>query len=287
MRAHFFNIETLVKLDQYCWIVDKQNPNIPIMKISQSDFKLIKSGIYKKQGNKVEFNGYEFWLPDDMSNKLKVKLKITKSSLGNIGISMQEFLNKDIINDIKPKFLLDNILHLKNKNDDIYIITSKQTKKTYQDVLEKLSEKLSEEGIKIKNLYYLSENFYNQKDDDIKYKKIKLLLQHLIGYRTEVDKFIDDEITQYDTIYYYDDKYDTLKMIDDTNPILKMIIDNTEDGLKSVVKEDLKQNTPILIVNQVSNNSVNKVQTKKLSIEYLNFIKTYEMFRLLNNQTPK
>ena len=197
MIAHFFDIDTLIKIDNKVWIVDKTNPNIPIIKISTSDFNLIKNGVYKSQGNKVDYNGQSFWLPIDIFNKLKVKLKLNNGNLGNIGISMQEFLNKDIIDNIDFKINLDNISHLKNKTDDIYIICSKQNKKNYETVLNKLEEKLKEEGLKIKNFYYISETFYNQNDDDIRYNKIKLLLQHLVGYRTHINKFTDEEITKY------------------------------------------------------------------------------------------
>jgi hypothetical protein len=155
MISHFFDIDTLIKINNKVWIVDKTNPNIPIIKISTSDFNLIKNGVYKSQGNKVDYNGQSFWLPTDIFNKLKVKLKLNNGNLGNIGISMQEFLNKDIIDNIDFKINLDNISHLKNKTDDIYIICSKQNKKNYETVLNKLEEKLKEEGLKIKNFYYI------------------------------------------------------------------------------------------------------------------------------------
>jgi hypothetical protein len=278
MKSSIFNIDTLIQLEQFCWIVSKNNPNVPILKITQSDFKLIKSGIYKSQGNKIEFNGNVYWLPTELSNKLKVKLKLNDLSFENLAISMQEFLNKDIIDEIKPKFLIENIIHLKNTNEDIYVICSRQTKRSYEGIVKKLEEKLAEEGILIKNFYYISETFYNQTDDDIKYKKIKLLLQHLIGYKTENDKFIDEELSQYNTINFYDDTYDTPKIADEINPAFKIILDKTVDGLKSVIKEDLSDNRPCLIVNQISTNQVNKKITKKVDIEYFNLIKTFEGF---------
>lgn len=282
MISHFFDIDTLIKIDNKVWIVDKTNPNIPIIKISTSDFNLIKNGVYKSQGNKVDYNGQSFWLPTDIFNKLKVKLKLNNGNLGNIGISMQEFLNKDIIDNIDFKINLDNILHLKNKTDDIYIICSKQNKKNYETVLNKLEEKLKEEGLKIKNFYYISETFYNQNDDDIRYNKIKLLLQHLIGYKTYINKFTDEEITRYDTIHLYDNQYDTIKIADEANQILKSILKKTDDGLKSVIKEDISEYKPVLIVNQITDNELNKRIIKKVTIDYSNLIKTFESFILKN-----
>lgn len=280
MISHFFDIDTLIKIDNKVWIVDKTNPNIPIIKISTSDFNLIKNGVYRSQGNKVDYNGQSFWLPSDIFNRLKVKLKLNNGNLGNIGISMQEFLNKDIIDNIDFKINLDNILHLKNKTDDIYIICSKQNKKNYETVLNKLEEKLKEEGLKIKNFYYISETFYNQNDDDIRYNKIKLLLQHLIGYRTHINKFTDEEITRYNTVNLYDNQYDTIKIVDEANQVLKSILKKTDDGLKSVIKEDISEYNPILIVNQITDNELNKRIVKKVTIDYSNLIKTFETFKL-------
>ena len=57
---------------------------------------------------------------------------------------------------------LDVISKLKNTQDDIYIICSKQTKRNYQSLIDKLEDKLKEEGIQVKSFYYISENFYNQ-----------------------------------------------------------------------------------------------------------------------------
>lgn len=287
MISHFFDIDTLIKIDNKVWIVDKTNPNIPIIKISTSDFNLIKNGVYKSQGNKVDYNGQSFWLPTDIFNKLKVKLKLNNGNLGNIGISMQEFLNKDIIDNIDFKINLNNITHLKNKTDDIYIICSKQNKKNYETVLNKLEEKLKEEGLKIKNFYYISETFYNQNDDDIRYNKIKLLLQHLVGYRTFINKFTDEEITRYDTVHLYDNQYDTIKIVDEANQVLKSILKKTDDGLKSVIKEDISEYKPALIVNQITDNDLNKKITKKVIIDYSNLIKTFESFKIFENNSSE
>jgi hypothetical protein len=276
--AHFFDIDTLIDLSGNIWIIDKNNPNIPILKISKSDFNLIKSGIYKSQGNKIDYNGQIFWLPNDIFNKLKVKLKLNDVSLGNIGISLQEFLNKDIIDNIKFDLNLEIIEKLKNKTDDIYVVCSKQTMNVYQKTINKVNEKLKEEGILIKKFYFINESFYDQDDDSNRFKKIRLLLQHLVGYKTQVNKFINEEIKRYDEIYFYDNQNDTLKIENESNIILKRLIDSSEDGIKSVIKEDLEEYKPVLIVNFITDNTSNRIISKKVKIEYSRLIRTFESF---------
>lgn len=278
--AHFFDIDTLIDIDSKVWIIDKRNPNVPMLKISKSEFNLVKSGIYKPQGNKIEYNGDIFWISNDIFNKLKVKIKNSNSSLYNLGISLQEFLNKDIIDNIKPSLNLDVISKLKNTNHDIYVVCSKQVMSVYENVINKIKDELKSDGILIKKFYFINETFYNQDDDSNRFKKVKLLLQHLLGYKTNINKFTDEEIKKYDEVYFYDNQKDTLRVADDSNIVLKRLLDSTEDGLRSVIKEDIDENTPFLIVNYITDNINNRVLSKKVKIEYIRLIKTFEGFNL-------
>ena len=143
---------------------------------------------------------------------------------------------------------------------------------------EKLENNLTKEYLSIQKFYFLSETFYNQKDDDIRYIKIKLLIQHLLGYKTNINKFTNEEIERYDIVNFYDNQYDTIKICDEINVILKSILDNTDDGIRSAIKEDILDNQPSLIVNQVSDNQLNRIISKKVNLEYSNLIKTFESF---------
>lgn len=280
-RSHFFDIDAILDMNSKAWVVDKNKPNIPIMKISKSDFNLYKDGIFRKQGNRIDFNGKTFWLPNAMVNKLKVKTKNYKTNFADLAISLQEFMNKDIIDNLEFDLNLDLISSLKNTTDDIYVICSKQTKLSHELIIEKIKEKMKEAGLKIKNFYFISETFYNQKQDEIDHKKIRLLIQHLIGYRTDGDKFTDEEITRYDVIEYYDTNLDTLYLAKEVNTFLNLIWRKSDDGLKSVIKEDVLEFKPQLIVNKVGDNEFNKIQSEKVNLMLSNLIKTFESFNII------
>jgi len=277
-KAHFFDIDSLIEINNKAWIVDKDNPTIPIMKISKSDFNLIENGIYRKQNNKMEFNGRTFWLPTDLYNKIKIKAKTYKANFGNLAISLQEFYNKSIIDEMDFELNLNTILDLKNKVEDIYIICSKQTKRNYETIIEKLKEKLKEDGILIKNFYYINETLYAQDIDQTRFKKIRLLIQHLVGYKSQGDKFINEEITRYDQISYYNNDFDTLKVIDELNSILEVMVSKTENGLRDVIKEDIEEYRPALIVNKINDNKLNKLESKKVIMNLSSIIMTYEKY---------
>lgn len=280
MRAHFFDIDSILVVSAKVWIVDKTIPNIPIMKISQSDFNLIKSGIYRSQGNSIIFSGYTYWLPTDLFEKLKIKSKNHRTDISNLSFSMQEFMNKDLIENLDYDINFDNISHLKNTDDDIYIICSKNNKRNYELMISKIEDKLKDNGLSIKRYYYISETFYNRNEDDISHKKVRLLLQHLIGYKTESDKFSDQKIEKYSEVLFYDDDLNSIKMATDCNKLLMYLISNTESSVKEIIKQDIKENGPLLIVNQITNNKVNRFISKDVLIEFSNLIKVFESFKL-------
>lgn len=280
--AHFFDIDSLVRVENKAWIVDKRNPKIPLLKISKSDLHLIENGIYRSQNNKIEFNGKTFWLPTNLFNKIKIKAKNFKTDLANLAISLQEFYNKSVIDEIDFTFNLETILTLKNIETDIYVICSKQTKKNYSTIIEKLEEELLKSGITIKNFYFISDTFYNIDNDEVKYKKIRLIIQHLVGYKTKGNCFLDEEITRYVDINFFDDQLDTLNLYTEVNPLLNLLYVNTRNGLKDVIKENILEYKPFVIFNKINQNQFNRMESKKLILEISNFVKTFESYRNLD-----
>ena len=278
LRGIFIDLNVLLEMDNQAWVVDKKNANTPIVKISKSDFNLIKSGIFKNQGNKVDFNGRTYYLPTDLMNKIKIKTKSYNIDFSNLAISLQEFMNKSLIEEMKFEINKDVILELKNNVDDIYIICSKQTKRTYETIIEKVKEEFEKNGLKIKTFYPISENFMNQNDDDINFKKMRLLLQHLVGYKTEGDKFKDEEITRYDQIHFYDNYLETLKITKEMNNLLEYLLSRSDDGLRSVIKENVQDFRPNLWVHKENENKMNKRSSEKVILNISKIVKTFENF---------
>lgn len=278
MIAHIFDIDVLLKYDSKPWIVNKFKPNIPLFKISRADYNLYKSGIYNRQGNKIEYNDHTYWLPDDLWNQLKVIAKNQKISMNDFAISLQEFLNRDLIENIDYQINYDVISGLKNKNEDIYLVCSNNTERIFKPLIDKLIDKLKEEGISIKKFYYINETFYNVSSDEINFKKAKICLQHLVGYEIENDKFIDKEITKYSKVNFYDDDFDTLKLIDEINSYLKFILNKTAVGLKEVIKQNIKDDKSLFIVNKITGNKYNNIITKSIKINN-SYLMKFESFK--------
>jgi hypothetical protein len=173
----------------------------------------------------------------------------------------------------------DLVSDMKNLTDDIYLVCSRQTKDKYESVINRVTEEFTKMGMEIKAFYYISENFYNQNDDEIKFKKMRLLIQHLIGYKTDDKKFSDQEIDRYQKIYWYDNNYETLKIADQINGLFEIILSKTDPGLRDVIREDVKDFKPCLIVNKVNENSYNRIEEKKVIINLSHLVMTFESFR--------
>jgi hypothetical protein len=278
MIGHIFDIDVLITTTSQPWIVNKNNPNEALMKISRSDYNLFKNGVYKKAGNKIEYNDKVYWLPNDLYEKLKVIAKNRRMTMDDMAISLQEFLNEDLIEEQDFTINYDVISGLKNKTEDIYLLCSNNTKTYFGKIVDKLLEKLKEEGIYIKDTYYINETFFNSETDEIMYKKATICLEHLVGYKVNNNKFIDEKVENYSKLYYYDNDLETLKLVNQSNSILKFLVNNTKIGLKDVVKEDIKENKSTFIVNKITSNKFNRFITEDVLITLSNIL-TFESFK--------
>jgi hypothetical protein len=279
-NAHFFDIDTLIRVDSQVWIVSKMKPSIPIIKITQSEFNLIKKGIYRNHDSSLLMSGDIYYLPKNLLDDLKVKTKNSKVNITDLVFSMQEFMNSSVIENIDYEILTNHFSHLKNKTDDIYVICSKNNKKNYEVIISKLEKELEKLGLFIKNYYYLSETFYNRDTDYISHKKVRLLLQHLVGYKTDDNKFINEEIDKYDRLYFYDDEPSVLDLAISSNDIFHFLLKETDDNLKSSIRSLITNSEHVLVVNSITNNKINPIDSKEVILEFSHIVKTFESFRL-------
>lgn len=277
-QGHFFDLDVLINIDNKVWIINKMKPSVPIIKLDRSEFNLIKKGVYRKYNQTLVVNGSSYFISEDLMNTIKIRCKNMKCDITDLAFSMQEFMNPSVIENVDFEINFQNFQHLKNTRDDIYVICSKNSERNYTSIINKLKDKLSEYGLTIKNFYYLSETFYNRDNDEISHKKVRMLIQHLFGLRTDGDKFTDEEIIEYDRVYFYDDELNVISLAKDGNKVFEYISSNSEEHLKSRVKDILKQGDKVIVVNQITNNKIKPFVETEVLIEWSNVKKTFESF---------
>ena len=226
----------------------------------------------------LEYNGETFWLPNNLYNKLKIMAKNKRININNITISMQEFLNKEVIENIDFKVNFEAIKHLKNKSEDIYIICSTNTERNYKKMVEKLMEKLKHEGILVNKFYFVNDSFSKTDPEEIVFKKALICLKHLVGYEIRNEQFVDTPINKYSKLEYYDDDFDTLKMVDDINSFLSVILSKSDDGIKEVIKEDVKYDRAVFIAKKITSNKYNNYTTSECKLSLNPIVRKFNNF---------
>jgi hypothetical protein len=279
MNAHFFDLNTLITINSKVWIVENTNPNIPLLRISKHEFNLIKKGVYKNFNIKVKLSGNEYWISEEIYNNLKVSCKNKKANIADLAFSMQEFMNPEIIEKGDYQIHIENIRHLKNTQDDIFIICSKNSKKAYDPIIEKLEDKIKELGLTIKKYFFISETFYNKDKSEIVTAKTKLLLQFLIGLKIEDNKFTNQEIERYDEVTLYEDDVNTIKMITNANDTLHFLVNNTEESLKEQIRTTIKDKECEILIKQVTFNKANIFIDSKVELQWRNIVRKFESFK--------
>ena len=118
----------------------------------------------------------------------------------------------------------------------------------------------------------------NRNEDDIAHNKVKLILQHLIGLKTEIDKITNEEITDYDQVSFYDDSKSAIELAKRINNVLENLLIKTEKEVKLKIKERTKGDN-ILVIKEYTYNKAKKFNETIIELEYSNVIKSFENFK--------
>jgi hypothetical protein len=262
----FFDLDnTLWYIKSDIWIIDKNKPNIPILKISPIEFALIKSGIYVKDDILIEYNNERFYISRDMMERIQRKNKNIR--FGNIGISYSEFFDDDILNKKDVQLLLNNIKHLIGKDIEIGVLTARSDWKKHEPLINKLQAKLKEYGLEIDKIYFVSESIRTiGYQDKIIYDKNKILISHLIGLSVEDTHFMPIKKESYDTVYFYDDVKSNILNVNNLQDYFDILVRNSDSECIEFINNRFQNTTLTLVNNLVTNNELNPFETKTIKL---------------------
>ncbi len=285
----FFDLDnTLWYIKSNAWVILKDKPGKPLMKIGNLEFTLINNGVYIPDGNIVEFNNEKYFVSNDFVERLERRKKNIK--LSDIGISYAEYFDEDILNKKEVMFLLDNIKHLIGTNIELGLLTARTDRSKHAELLNKLRVKLQEYGFEINKIYFVEDRLrFIGSSDKVAYDKNKVLLEHLIGLEIENDKFIPMKKDAYNRVYFYDDVKQNFLSVNLMQEYFQKLMLNSDDEVVEYVKNRLKSQTLLLMNNLITNNEVNPFDTKiiklreplKYPISSENFLSKFGDFKKL------
>ena len=124
-EIHFFDLDgTLISAaESKIWVVDKESPHVPILKIPMSEYHLIENGIYKSNNLVIDYNGSQYSISKDIMERVKKAKGI--NDINRLGLSFVEFYSDEYINNSKIKFLTENIRHLADTESLVCILTGR------------------------------------------------------------------------------------------------------------------------------------------------------------------
>lgn len=267
---HFFDLDnTLWKVELKAWIILKNKPNKPIIKLSKIQLNDILNGVYKKEENLIEYNGETYWISDNMFDK--IKKKYPKIEITDLGLSFIEYINPEYFT--KLNIFKENIRHLVGKTGfEIGIISSRYDADNDKNLLVSLNDELQKVGLSINKFYYVSKYFEIRNNDKINYEKMKIILEHLIGFHIKNNHFIPIKQDFFKEIHFYDDELQNINVANQVQFYLEEYLRNTEDELFNTIIDRVKKYHPMLYTHLISNNNLNRFKTTEVKlVEPINY----------------
>lgn len=220
-------------------VINKSKPQEIIYTIPRDEERMISSGIYKKYDNVVRYNGNIYYLsPTILKN-------ISDIDISNIGITKRN---------IKKDYVIESPISGITNYDIAIIATSK-----INNIEEIQSNFLKRYDKTIDKKYTINNLNINDKSET-EFKKMKIIISNLIGYKIINNRFSDLVCDRYDTvcsgISYKDIQFNLDQFLFDTtdSDIRNKIIDTINNGL--IVETYIESN------NKLNMNSIEKNEIK-------------------------
>jgi hypothetical protein len=263
---HFFDLDgTLWNIHSRAWLIDKNNPGKPLIILSQKELTEILNGVYKKDDLLIEYNGTDYWISKELLKRIQKKKKYLTEE--EIGISFQEMSDPQYYKDLT--IYKENFRHLIGQKDiTIGILSARSSEENDEQLLIKLKEELENMGLDIKKLFYVSEFFNIRRSADITaFKKMNVILEHLVGFKIKDDHFQSVKQDFYNEIHFYDDEFKNIQIIDHLQENLEKYLKDTDDEVFDRIIKRIKEFKPVVYTHLITNNQLNKFKTSKVELK--------------------
>ena len=261
---HFFDLDgTLWSVKTNAWVIDKKKPGVPIIKLKDSELKLILAGVYINEETYFEYNGEVYWVGKDLMRRIK-KIK-PNVEMEDLGISYYEKLNPKYYENMK--FFKENIRHLvEDESFDIGILSGRFDDDKDKNLLNSLKKEFADIGLEISKFYYVGDYYYPNLNVSMTTRKANVLLEHLVGFHIDKDKFVPLKQDFYKEVYFYDDEPMNIDVANNMQEYLDGYLINTDEEVYNRIIKIIKERKPVLYTNLVTNNSLNRFKSTEIKL---------------------
>ena len=261
---NFFDLDgVLWESKTKIWVIDKEDPSKPIIRLTSMEMTDILLGVHFKDKLKIEYNQKTYYISNKLFNKIRKKKNI---AIERLGLSYIEYTNPTYLNNTKIEIILDNIRHLKPENNLFCILTGRAYQHRHSKMLNFLREKLLDININLFKIYFVGKRVTIEHTEQISLDKAHVLLEHLIGVKIEDGKFVSKKQDWYSDIHFYDDNQMNIDYAIDIQTIFERVMKKTEDELYITILTRLKDNELSLTAHLVTNNDVNRFKSKTVTL---------------------
>ena len=261
---HFFDLDgTLWSVNTNAWIIEKKKPGVPIIKLKGSELYLILSGVYINDEICIRYNSETYWIGQKLLDRIK-KIKPNLET-EDLGLSFYEQINPKYYENMK--FFKENIRHLIGiEGIDIGILSARFSDDKDKHLLNSLKDELQNVGLNIEKFFYIGDYYYPTVNQSISIRKANILLEHLVGFHIEKDKFVPIKQDLYRDVHFYDDEPSNIFVASDVQQFLNQYLENTEDEVFDRIIKNIKEKKPTLHNHLITNNSVNRFKTTEVKL---------------------
>jgi hypothetical protein len=276
---HFFDLDyTLWKMDEKLAVIDKSSPQTVIYRIDPFEISFMKD-LYKSFDLKVEYNGNTWYLNDKIWDEIN---KNKKYDIKDIGISHREFTDEQCLEKqiSTTEYFLSLLDHLKNKNIEIGFLTARYDKKNNKKNIEVLVDKIDRKlHTRVYKMYFVNDMDDNHNSDITAYRKAKIVLEYLIGYKIKGNKFVELKQEKFNNVSLYDDEIQNIEGVNNLQFLLETILLRTDVDIKRDILQRVKNNKLYYTTYLITQNKVNPFIINEQILLPPNHIKLFENFK--------
>lgn len=261
---------TLWKVDARPWIVWKDAPGDPILRLDATERVQVESNSLSTDFV-LEHCGRSFSLTEDLVKKLQVKSG-RKPVAEKMGVSYAEWFMPEFLNKQAEELILHEhvIKDLSKRPGDLVILTARCNKNKHFPLICELENELTRKGLKVKEYHFVgNSNAYSDKESNAA-KKAITILQYLIGLQVDRvnKKFIDQEADSYLIVDFFDDEPINLANAENIQSYLNFYFFNSDQSVRQKVLDRIAATKLVLHVNRATGNSLKPYDSLKVELKY-------------------